>query len=239
MTAASSTTALFPAPPVRGVVFDFHHTLVHGGDTPTWFENAWRDLGRDSDARTALGDDTFEAALAYVDRLWEHARVIDPDSERDLDAVRHREVYDRTVGDAPGVDGELADALYAVMMRQWDPYDDALPVLKALRDSGVRVVVLSNVGYDLSPVLDRTGIADHIDGVVMSYAIGAVKPSPDIFQRALDLLGLPAGDVLMVGDAWRDDSGAAALGIRTLILPRTDTPSHGLSLVLRVVGVRG
>jgi hypothetical protein len=38
-----------------------------------------------------------------------------------------------------------------------------------------------------------------------------------------------------VGDAWRDDAGAAALGIRTLILPRTDDPSHGLELVLRLV----
>jgi hypothetical protein len=39
----------------------------------------------------------------------------------------------------------------------------------------------------------------------------------------------------MVGDAWQDDAGAAALGVRTLILPRTDDPSHGLELVVRLV----
>ena len=69
----------------------------------------------------------------------------------------------------------------------------------------------------------------------MSYAVGVVKPDPGIFQRSLEVLDLPASEVLMVGDAWRDDAGAAALGVRTLILPRTDDPSHGLELVLRLV----
>lgn len=39
----------------------------------------------------------------------------------------------------------------------------------------------------------------------------------------------------MVGDSWRDDAGAAALGIRTLLLPRTTGPVHGLDAVLRLV----
>ncbi len=40
----------------------------------------------------------------------------------------------------------------------------------------------------------------------------------------------------MVGDSWQDDAGAAAIGVRTLVLPRTDGPEHGLDLVLRLVG---
>ena len=80
------------------------------------------------------------------------------------------------------------------------------------------------------------GLADKLDGVVLSYEVGAVKPQPEIFARALDLLDIPAAEVLMVGDSWRDDAGAAALGIRTLILPRTNGPRHGLDLVLRLAG---
>jgi len=140
-----------------------------------------------------------------------------------------------TIAEAPGIDLELADALYSIMHRQWDAYDDVLPVLEALRDRGVRVAMLSNVGFDLTPTLERTGVGALIDGAVMSYAVGVVKPDPGIFQRALEVLDLPASEVLMVGDAWRDDAGAAALGVRTLILPRTDDPSHGLELVLRLV----
>jgi FMN phosphatase YigB (HAD superfamily) len=97
--------------------------------------------------------------------------------------------------------------------------------------------MLSNVGYDLTPVAERTGMAPLLDVMVMSQAVGVVKPDPRIFQAALDAMGLPAIDVLMVGDAWRDDAAAAALGMRTLVLPRTEGPVHGLELVLRVVGI--
>jgi HAD superfamily hydrolase (TIGR01509 family) len=66
--------------------------------------------------------------------------------------------------------------------------------------------------------------------------VGAVKPEQEIFVHALKRLGLHAGEVLMVGDNWRADAGAAALGIRTLILPRTTGTTHGLGAVLRLVG---
>ena len=224
-----------PAPPIRGVVFDFHHTLAHAGDPTVWLSEAWADLGRDGDPVSALGPERYDIAVAFLDQLWERAREVDPESERDLDAARHREVFDRTIAEAPGIDRELADALYAIMHRQWDVYDDVLPVLEALRDKGVRVAMLSNVGFDLTPTLERTGVGALVHGAVMSYAVGVVKPDPGIFQRALEVLDLPASEVLMVGDAWRDDAGAAALGMRTLILPRTDDPSHGLELVLRLV----
>ena len=223
-----------PAPPIRGVVFDFHHTLAHAGDPAVWLREAWTDLGRDGDPATVLGDD-YAPALAFLDQLWEEARVVDPENERDRDPARHREVFDRVIATAPGIDVQLADALYQIMHRQWDVYDDVLPVLTALRDKGVRVAMLSNVGFDLTPTLERTGVGALIDGAVMSYAVGVVKPDPGIFERALQILDLPASDVLMVGDAWRDDGGAAALGVRTLILPRTDDPSHGLELVVRLV----
>jgi HAD superfamily hydrolase (TIGR01509 family) len=223
-----------PAPPIRGVVFDFHHTLAHAGDPEVWLREAWTNLGRDGDPATVLGSD-YAQATAFLDQLWEEARLVDPENERDRDPTRHREVFDRVIAAAPGIDLELADALYQIMHRQWDVYDDVLPVLKALREKGVRVAMLSNVGFDLSPTLARTGVGELLDGVVMSYAVGAVKPDPAIFQNALDALGLPASEVLMVGDAWQDDAGAAALGVRTLILPRTDDPSHGLELVVRLV----
>ena len=223
-----------PAPPIRGVVFDFHHTLAHAGDPEVWLREAWTNLGRDGDPATVLGDD-YAPALAFLDQLWEEARVVDPENERDRDPARHREVFDRVIATAPGIDVQLADALYQIMHRQWDVYDDVLPVLRALREKGVRMAMLSNVGFDLSPTLARTGVDELLDGVVMSYDVGAVKPDPAIFQNALDALDLPASEVLMVGDAWQDDAGAAALGVRTLILPRTDDPSHGLELVVRLV----
>lgn len=74
-----------------------------------------------------------------------------------------------------------------------------------------------------------------VRSVVLSHEVGVVKPQPAIFARALRLLDLPASETLMVGDSWRHDA-AAALVMRTLILPRTVGPIHGLVAVLRLVG---
>lgn len=164
-----------------------------------------------------------------------HADTIDPGSSRDLSQVWHREVFIQALSLFPGVEPGFGEALYAVMADQWVAFDDTMPVLTELAERGVPIVVVSNIGIDIRPFLSQAGLADKLDGVVLSYEVGAVKPQPEIFAHALDLLDMPAGDALMVGDSWRDDAGAAAVGIRTLILPRTSGPSHGLEAVLRLV----
>ena len=224
------------AVPITAVVFDFHHTLVHGGDAALWLDAAWRSQGRPGTPESAIGPD-HDAVVDFLDHIWEHARDVDPDNERDLSPLRHREVFFATIDRLPAVDRALAEALYATVPDVWEPYEDTLPVLEALKHNGIRVGMLSNVGYDLRPVVDRTRIAPLLDTMVMSQQLGVVKPDPRIFQAAIDALDRPAAEVLMVGDAWRDDGAAAALGVRTLILPRTDGPVHGLELVLRLVGV--
>lgn len=219
--------------PITGVIFDFHSTLVSGGDPHGWLVDAWQRL-----ERPGVPADALDAAglAAFLDRIWEHARPLDPANTRDLSPELHREVFDTTIVSAPGYDADLADALYAAMPGRWAAYDDAGATLDTLRTRGVRTAILSNVGFDLRPVLDRNGLAGRFDVLVMSYEVGVAKPRPEIFARTLGLLGVEAHEALMVGDSWHDDAAAAALGIRTLILPRTDGPVHGLDIVLRLVG---
>ncbi len=224
------------AEPVEAVLFDFHSTLVDQGDTTDWIERAWRHAGRPGDAAEGFGHAALERLAAFADRVWEHARDVDPASERDLDPVRHRSVFISVVGEAPGVDAELAAALYATMLPTWRPYDDAVPVLSALRDRGVRTGLVSNIGIDVRGLLADEGLAELLDAVVLSYELGVVKPHVGIFEEATRRLGVAPERTLMVGDSWRDDAGAAQLGIRTLLLPPTAGPAHGLALVLRLVG---
>ena len=224
--------------PIKGVIFDFHATLVDGGDPVSWIGAASQLLGRAPSGSTAPGTVEFEGLCRHLDRIWEHAFSIDPSSDRDLSQARHREVFFRTVGLRSDVDPELIEALYAVMADQWIAFDDTLPVLRELRARGIRIVVLSNIGIDIRARLQRIGVSDLVHGVVLSYEVGVVKPQPRIFAQALELLDLPASQALMVGDSWRDDVGGAALGIRTLILPRTAGPIHGLDAVLRLVGTQ-
>jgi HAD superfamily hydrolase (TIGR01509 family) len=216
--------------PIRGVIFDFHSTLGEELDRPGWIRAAWARLGRGGEPDPRLAADL----AAHLEVLWEHGVRLDPESTRDLSAADHRRVFGEAVAVLPGVEPDLVEALYATMPRQWVAYTDAEPVLRELKRRGIRVVVLSNIGFDIADHLAEV-LPGLIDGVVLSYQVGVVKPDPKIFQYALDALGVPASEALMVGDSWRADAGAAEVGIRTLVLPRTTGPVHGLDLVLRLV----
>ncbi|MBB2947400.1 FMN phosphatase YigB (HAD superfamily) [Actinoplanes lutulentus] len=221
---------------IDGVIFDFHGTLVDGGDPDRWVASALRHLAESGKTAPELTGSEFKSLSDHLDHIWQHAHTIDPNSDRDLDHARHHDVFTRTVALHPGVEPELIEALYAVMPDQWFPFDDTLPVLKELKARGTKVVVLSNIGLDIRPHLTRTGILDLVDDVILSFEVGLVKPDPAIFAHALELLGVPGDRTLMVGDSARDDVGGAALSIRTLILPRTEGPLHGLDSVLHLVG---
>ena len=121
------------------------------------------------------------------------------------------------------------------MLDVWHAYEDTIPTIEALQEIGVKVCLLSNAGVPIRTVLDREGLTPLINGVVLSYEVGLVKPDIRIFQTALDAIDCPANEALMVGDSGRDDSGGTALGIRTLILPRTSGPVHGLGAVVSLV----
>ncbi len=226
--------------PIRAVVFDLHSTLVHdGGDPGLWLDRALALLesegaAQDEDLAELPGR---EELLAWAPRIWEHARELDPDSERDLGPEQHRRVFDSLVARLEVISPLLGDALYRTMFEVTVLYAETLPVLDALRAAGIRVAILSNVGIDSRPMLDRLGLRGHYDVLVLSSDEGMVKPDPRIFLRTVELLGVPPEETLMVGDSVEDDGGAAHVGMRTLILPHAPGPTHGLGAVLRLAGV--
>ena len=67
---------------------------------------------------------------------------------------------------------------------------------------------------------------------MLSFEVGAVKPSAAIFQTALTRLGAVPEYTVMVGDSEEADGGAAALGCSVAIvdpLPTADRPDALLS----------
>ena len=223
------------AVPFDAVIFDFHGTLIDQGSGREWLESAWQLAGLDGDLASAIGPREVRRLSASLERIWDHAREIDPENERDLGSARHREVFDEVIACMGGIDAALIDPLYATLTDGWTAYDDARPVLAALKADGIRTAVLSNVGFDIRPVLVRTGLMTIVDAVALSCEIGVAKPDPAAFSAALDLLVASPESTLMVGDNWHDDGGAAGAGIRTLILPPTTGPTHGLDAVTGLV----
>ena len=65
--------------------------------------------------------------------------------------------------------------------------------------------------------LARAGIRELLEVVVFSSDIGIIKPSPKIFQKALDAFGVDVSKAVYIGDSLRRDvAGAKSLGIAAI-----------------------
>lgn len=100
-------------------------------------------------------------------------------------------------------------------------FPDAPVALSAMKELGLVLVVTSNWDVSLPGVLERVGLAAHLDGVVTSAGVGAAKPDPAIFREALRVAGATAEETIHVGDNSRDDvEGARSAGIDAVLLVR-------------------
>jgi HAD superfamily hydrolase (TIGR01549 family) len=88
-------------------------------------------------------------------------------------------------------------------------YPDALPCLTRLREHGLLVGAVGNMG-----IVHEELVRPHVDFVSSSERWGVEKPSPTFFERVLAETGRPAGEVAYVGDVvWNDIEPALAAGM--------------------------
>jgi putative hydrolase of the HAD superfamily len=106
--------------------------------------------------------------------------------------------------------------------RHWRLYPEVRDVLPALRERGLRLIVVSNWDSSLPGLLERLGVTPFLDGLVVSASFGASKPARAIFDEAVRLAGVPAAEALHVGDSLEEDYLAArAAGLQALLVDRT------------------
>ena len=103
------------------------------------------------------------------------------------------------------------------------PVDGALEALLALRAAGVKLGVVSDVGYTPGRVilrfLESAGLAELLEAgaLLFSDELGAYKRDPAVFRLALGALGAAPASAVHVGDLKRTDvAGARAAGVATV-----------------------
>lgn len=121
-----------------------------------------------------------------------------------------------------------AAELLPAMMRslRFRPFAEVPAALERFRERGLALAVVSNWDISLPQVLADCGLAPLIDHVVSSAEVGAAKPSPAPFQRALELLGVEPPAVIHIGDEPDlDVAGATAAGMRPVLIRRNGDPT--------------
>jgi putative hydrolase of the HAD superfamily len=92
------------------------------------------------------------------------------------------------------------------------PIAGMIELVRELRRAAVPVGIISNSEGHLAELVAELGWSNDFDVVVDSGRLGIDKPDPRIFLHACGALGVPATDLLHVGDAWEADVNGA-LGV--------------------------
>jgi putative hydrolase of the HAD superfamily len=210
---------------VRAVLLDALGTLVELQPPAPRLRRLLRESGHEvSEAQAAAG---FMAEIAYY--LDHHLDGSDPER---LERLRDRCAEElRAALAIPGLDHATARRAMLGAL-EFRAYPDVLPALEELRDRGISRVIASNWDCSLPDWLGPTGILELVDGVVTSAEVGAAKPDPRVFERALAVAGVDAAQALHAGDKVDYDlEGAAAAGVRGVLVQREGIPPPGVEAI--------
>jgi HAD superfamily hydrolase (TIGR01509 family) len=207
---AGSAPRLWSGRVLRAVLFDAGNTLV------------FLDYARLAEGiGTALGLPlTREGLLQHVataTRAMEHAAATDQ-----ARAAAYLEALFLHGGVPRSRLGELRDCLGRMHRERhlWcSVATGSAESLDRLRQSGLRLGVVSNSDGRVEEALDAAGLLRYFDVVIDSGRLGLEKPDPRIFYAALDALGVEPGEALYVGDLYEIDVvGANAAGIEAVLV---------------------
>ncbi len=97
------------------------------------------------------------------------------------------------------------------------PFPGAEATLAALRESGIAIAgITSRSNRTSEPSLLATSLRGYFDTLISAEDCANLKPCPDPLLLALDRLGRPAGEAVMVGDTAADVGAGQSLGIPTI-----------------------
>lgn len=203
---------------ITAVTFDFWNTLC--------WEPPGHLRGRRLDAWGGILEEAgvaVERELLHTvfDEAWEHY-VSQWKSGKQYQVIEAAEAIVEKLGfDVPAeVRAALIESFTEVGRdAEINPTEGIGDCLKTLRDAGVRIGIICDVGITPSPILrqhlDRHGLLGSFDHWSFSDEVGFYKPAREIFEHALaGLGGVDAAGAAHVGDLRRTDiAGARAMGM--------------------------
>jgi putative hydrolase of the HAD superfamily len=205
------------------VFFDAVGTLLHS-DPPA--AAVYAEVGRRYGSRRQPADVAARFAAAF--RRQEEVDLVGglrTDEAREV--ARWRAIVADVLDDVS--DPECCfQTLYDHFARptSWRPDPDAEATLAELARRGYRLGIASNFDGRLRQVTAGIPALRPVTQLVISAEVGWRKPAPSFFATVCLRVGLPPGQVLLVGDDWGNDfEGGRAAGLAVALFdPRGRHP---------------
>ncbi len=223
---------------VRGVLFDFHETLV---SADRWM--AMEIGGIALELLETLG--VWDGGQSPQDRrgveeTYAHLRTISVETALEYSAQEVARVLLRALGITREIPEATLTAAVEGLFRRYIPdvtMKDQVPdTLQMLARRGYRMGVVSNAAYGpfLSWALEAIGLRRYFEQIIVSADVGIRKPRREIFAAALEAMRLTAREAVYVGNDYiKDVMGAKLAGLGAIWVPgrsaldyRVFTPVH-------------
>ena len=112
-------------------------------------------------------------------------------------------------------------------MESWQPFPDTVPALRAAKEAGIRLWIISNTDRAIIEHSLRH-LEVEFDGVTVAEDVRAYKPSDPPFDRALDDIGVSPRAILHVAFGFKYDLAPAQRhGMGTAWVNRHREPPPG------------
>jgi beta-phosphoglucomutase len=224
--------------PFQGVIFDVDGVLV---DSP--HEKAWRESLRElMEAEWAgIRDRTTWSPEAFTSPVYQQQMSGKPRMSGARAALDYFGVPDAGVRADEYAQRKQAMVIRLIEVRDFTAYPDALRLIIAVKDAGIRVAAASsskNAGlflrqirldtfaeeHGLSSASVRPGVSllDFFDADVSGRDFARGKPHPEMFLTAAEELGVEPGRAMVIEDASAGIEAAKAGGMAALGIARAD-----------------
>ena len=180
---------------VKGYIFDYGGTLDTGGCH--WGKMLWHAYQR---VGVPVSESQFREAYVHAERTLGRTPVIRPDF-----------TFRQTLDTKLRLQLEYLNSPFAYYLTPLTSYLYSSVLLhtahsrEVLQQLSQPKVLVSNFYGNMPTVLREFGLDRLFNQVVESAVVGIRKPDPRIFQLGVEVLGLKAGDVLVVGDSIEKD----------------------------------
>ena len=209
---------------IKNVLFDFGDTLVQA--SPQYSQDTCLLRLVKSLAKNGIPVSLDDCKRAY-EAVYKEIHARNALREVTYDVILSRVLSLCGCSLAPA-DKAIMDAAEAFMecWMQAKTIEKGVPSILRTLKKKYSLGVVSNLAYSpaVRKTLERFDVAKYFEAIIVSADVGWRKPSPKIFKKALQTMGMSASETVYVGDELDHDvEGAEKVGMLTILLKRPFT----------------
>jgi len=228
---------------IKGIIFDLGNTLLR-------FTGDWEAVTRAG--AEAMATWYFKSKRIKIDGpalvdtfLGERAAAIRQANETQAEVLAQTSLQNALEKiEAPARTKAMIEAALKIYFEQeealWQPYDDTIETIKQLHQQGFRLGLYSNATDDplIRRLINRNHLRPWLSPTFSSAGCGWRKPKREPFDLIAGRWGLPADQIVMVGDTLNADIlGAQNAGMSGILVTMDEAPSNAENRHIQPVAV--